>query len=317
MSDQRPPSLTRMVDFHVHGGPSLVPRHSLDRDVVAANRRLGFEWSILKAHEGSTAERALLAGPGAVGGIVLNASVGGANPAAIEIAARYGARIVWMPTISASAHRAAHDATELAILRNMPLSEVRVVEDGRLLPAWGDVLDIVVARDLVLASGHISCGEAVVLFTEAKRRGVRRMLINHPLMPFLGWDRPCSESLRKLGVFLELGILPDLLQQSEARSSLQLLKTYPTEQLVFGSDLGHADYPTLEEALPRWLDKLFAMAGSASAHLIMSQNGLALLSPAATNSPSDVGARGSEISVQAFRSDSKEVVPDESADPAR
>lgn len=280
--------LTGMVDLHVHGAPSLFPRHELDRDVVAANRELGVEWTVLKAHEGSTADRALLAGPGAVGGVVLNAPVGGANPAAVEIAARYGARVVWMPTISASAHMAAHNASELEITRRLLLPEVGVVDNGRLRPEWADVLDVVAARDLVLASGHISCQESVILFTEAKRRGVRRMLINHPMMPFLGWDEAASRSLRKLGVFLELGILPDLLQHSDGRSSLQLLRSYPTDQLVFGSDLGHADYPTLANALPKWLDQLFALSGSERATRIMCQNGLALLSPSKNDAKSVV-----------------------------
>ena len=38
-------------------------------------------------------------GDGAVGGIVLNSPVGGANPDAVRLAAALGGRIVWMPTV--------------------------------------------------------------------------------------------------------------------------------------------------------------------------------------------------------------------------
>ena len=41
-----------------------------------------------------------------LGALTLNASVGGMNPLAVEIAAREGARILWMPTVDAANHRA-------------------------------------------------------------------------------------------------------------------------------------------------------------------------------------------------------------------
>lgn len=72
-----------MVDLHVHAAPSLLPRHGADSDTVAAERVLGFQTIVLKSHEGSTAERAALAGEDVLGGVVLNSAVGGANPDAV------------------------------------------------------------------------------------------------------------------------------------------------------------------------------------------------------------------------------------------
>ena len=89
-----------MADLHVHAAPSLLPRHGDDRATVAAERAVGFSTVVLKAHEGSTVERATCAGDGAFGGIVLNSPVGGANPDAVEVAARLGGRVAWMPTVS-------------------------------------------------------------------------------------------------------------------------------------------------------------------------------------------------------------------------
>ena len=61
---------------------------------------------MLKSHYAPTAERAAVvrgAVPGvrALGAIALNAGVGGLNAQAVEIAARGGARIVWLPTVDA------------------------------------------------------------------------------------------------------------------------------------------------------------------------------------------------------------------------
>jgi hypothetical protein len=268
-----------MTDLHVHASPSLRPRHGTDAEMVAAERAIGFTTVVLKAHEGSTVERAAIAGPGVYGGLVLNSPVGGANPEAIEVAARLGGRVVWMPTVSSRTHKAGSAAPELSVHRGFELAAVGLLDDGgRLLPAWFDVLDAISRHDLVLASGHLSADETVVLFTEARRRGVRRLLVNHPLMAFLGWHETAAASLERLGAHLELGILPDLLGDAE-HASLNLVERYPRSLLVFGSDLGHADYPRPEQAVGPWLAELERRAGATAAKAIVTEQSRALLVP--------------------------------------
>jgi hypothetical protein len=94
-------------DLHVHVAPD-VPERRID-DVALAHRcaEVGLAGFGLKSHYTSTAERARIvsaAVPGvrAIGTITLNWAVGGMNPLAVEIAAREGARIVWMPTAALS-----------------------------------------------------------------------------------------------------------------------------------------------------------------------------------------------------------------------
>src|ERR1700729_3355976 len=77
-------------DTHIHIAPDVVELEMA-----------GFQ---LKSHYTSTAERASVvraAVPGVqvLGAIVLNRAVGGLNPLAVEVAAREGARTVWMPTV--------------------------------------------------------------------------------------------------------------------------------------------------------------------------------------------------------------------------
>ncbi|MDP9428488.1 MAG: DUF6282 family protein [Actinomycetota bacterium] len=265
-----PRLISGVADLHVHGAPSLVARHGLDHEVVGAHAQVGIDLAVLKAHEGSTAERAALAarrpetnGVRVVGGIVLNSPVGGANPDAVEVAARLGGRVVWMPTVSAPAHVASAARPELSVHRTLSFRQVDVLgEDGALLPAWREVIDVVAAADLVLASGHLTCAEALVLFRAAHAAGVRRMLFNHPRMPFLRWDDAAAPELARLGVVLELGILPDILT-TDGPPSTTLGEVYPHDQLAFGGDLGHADHPTMAGALPGWLAGLEACLGEA------------------------------------------------------
>ena len=141
-----------MVDLHVHAAPSLLPRHGDDRATVSSERALGFSTVVLKSHEGSTVERAALAGDGVVGGVVLNSAVGGANCDAVEIAARLGGRVVWLPTVSSATHQRGASSPELQVHKGFELRRVDVVTDGRVRPEWLDVLDTVAAHDLLLAS---------------------------------------------------------------------------------------------------------------------------------------------------------------------
>jgi hypothetical protein len=278
MSRPIPPEWARgMTDLHTHASPSLLPRHGDDRATSAAERAVGFTTIVLKAHEGSTVERAVAAGDGVYGGIVLNSPVGGANPDAVEVAARLGGRVVWMPTVSARTHKAGATSPELSVHRGFELGPIDVVGgDGALLPRWHDVLDVISAHDLLLASGHLSAAETVVLFREARRRGVQRLLVNHPKMAFLHWNDDAAAALQALDAHLELGILPDLLGDA-AHSSLTLTRNYPTSLLVFGGDLGHADHDPPAVAVAPWLHDLERHVGPDQAAAIMTTQTRSLL----------------------------------------
>jgi hypothetical protein len=276
----RPEWATGMADLHVHAAPSLLPRHGDDAETIATERAAGIRTVVLKSHEGSTVERAAIAGDDVYGGVVLNSPVGGANPDAVEVAARLGGRVVWLPTVSAPNHKAGASSPELSVHRGFELRAVPITDPdtGRLLPAWIDVLDVVAEHDLLLASGHLAADETVTTFAEARRRGVQRLMVNHPLMAFLHWNDEAAATLQALDVRLELGILPDLLGDTEHRS-LNLTSTYPTSLLVFGGDLGHADHPSAATAVAPWLHDLQRRVGADRASAIMTIQTRSLVLP--------------------------------------
>jgi hypothetical protein len=101
-------------DMHVHIAPDVVERRIDDVGLARRCRELGLAGFQLKSHYTSTAERARVVnrvsgGVQAIGSIALNAAVGGLNPLAVEIAAREGARIVWLPTVDAANEASARD----------------------------------------------------------------------------------------------------------------------------------------------------------------------------------------------------------------
>jgi hypothetical protein len=266
-----------ILDLHVHAAPSLFPRRYDDRQIAAVARQAGVSTLVLKAHEGSTAERARLAGPDLLGGVVLNSTVGGASPDAVRVAAGLGAKIVWLPTASAEAHIAGERHAELSVHRPGFFSPVPLCEGGRLLPEWLAVFDEVAAHELVLASGHLSVDEAVCAFRAAKERGVRRLLVNHPLLPFMGWRREHAAQLREMDARLEVGVLPDHLAGTRPSPTEILFAVYPAELLVFGSDLGHTAFPDYPEGLRDWIERTAPAVGDTALAAILTANGRELL----------------------------------------
>ena len=98
-------------DLHVHVAPDVPARRIDDRSLAQRFAELGLAGFALKSHYTSTAERAqvvsgLFDAVEVFGTLTLTSAVGGMNALAVEIAAREGARIVWMPTVDSPAETA-------------------------------------------------------------------------------------------------------------------------------------------------------------------------------------------------------------------
>src|SRR5579872_5743943 len=102
-------SLTGVIDIHAHSDPDSVPRSIDAVDLAKLAHARGMRGLVLKNHYEPTASlayviRRVVPGIELFGGIDLNRSVGGVNPAAVERMIKdkggYG-RVVWMPTFDA------------------------------------------------------------------------------------------------------------------------------------------------------------------------------------------------------------------------
>lgn len=180
------------IDLHTHSAPSLFPRLLDDVGLAEQARAAGMRAVLLKAHEQETTGRAALvrkAVPGveAFGGIVLNQIAGGLNPHAVDAALKLGARMVWMPTISAQHHLDHYGGGHYGGAMR-PKAAPRPVErgltvlddHGALRPEAGEILGEIAEADVCLSTGHLGLAEIRVLVREARRAGVKKLLITHP-----------------------------------------------------------------------------------------------------------------------------------------
>jgi hypothetical protein len=168
---------TGTFDLHVHSAPDVAPRKIDDVELALFAEAWGMAGLLLKSHHFSTVERAfvmrkLASGLRAYGGLVLNSTVGGLNPEAVEIALQLGARCIWMPTLSARHH--------IEVLGGSSDGLTVLADDGvSLLPAVLEILDLVAAADVLLCTGHLSPPEVSRLAEVARARGVQRILVQH------------------------------------------------------------------------------------------------------------------------------------------
>jgi hypothetical protein len=202
------------VDTHVHTAPDLVPRKLDDFEAARQARARGMAAVVLKNHFLSTALRATLVeaevgGIRMIGSIVLNQSMGGMNPWAVEAAARGGAKVVWMPTAHA-ANQLEHEAQpggqphRAAMVLPGRQTSVQVFDAEGLPTADTEaVLEIVRDRGMLLATGHLSPDEVDRLTARAIEMGLRRIVVTHPDLPVISMPLELQKRLAERGVYFE------------------------------------------------------------------------------------------------------------------
>ena len=180
------------IDPHVHSGPSIAPRALDHVELLRQASVAGFAAVVTKDHDYSSVMTAALIRENfpelktkIYSSIVLNNVIGGFNPYAVEHTAAMGGKIVWLPTLAAENHlrwqaraKWTHPASTDKI---RPAVGIPVLDaNKKARDDVKEVLDVVAKNDMVLASGHLHISETWIVFEEAKRRGVKRLVLTHP-----------------------------------------------------------------------------------------------------------------------------------------
>jgi len=198
------------VDLHCHSGPNPLAREFDHVEAARDGARLEMRGILAKSHHHNTvmdllamADRLAGLSTPIFGGIALNAWVGGINPEAVAMSLRMGGRAVWFPTLSSHQHLTHPPRRATPSLVELPNREVPIYDSrGRLLDDVRRVLDLVAEHDALLSSGHMGFTEALDVFTEARARGVRRMVLSHP-NHVVGASPANCRGLVELGVYIE------------------------------------------------------------------------------------------------------------------
>jgi len=276
------------IDLHTHSSPSLYDRALDDFGLAEEAKAAGMRAVMLKAHECPTIARAALVnsrmkGVAAFGGIVLNHFIGGFNPIAVDAALKMGGKIVWFPTFHAQnhlAHYGEESITPTSHRMETPLRGLSVSdESGRLNPEVEPVLQIIAEEKAILGTGHLSGREILVLTDAALAAGVKKILITHADMFFVGLTLEEQVSLAKKGALLEKCYLAMLFsQEGGAKAMAESIMAIGAENCVLVTDLGQSVFPHPVEGMRTFLDALIGEGLSREAiKMMLSQNPARLL----------------------------------------
>ena len=250
--------LQGIVDIHVHSDPDSVPRKLDAMDTARFAKDAGVRSIVLKNHWAPTVQLAytvakVVPGIQVFGAIALNRAIGGVNPEAVQQAAAFAGnklKIVWMPTFDA----------ENNIRFNKQSSPFSAVSrDGLVLSETIEVLQVIAQRKLVLATGHSSAAEDLMLIREAKKLGIAQIIVTHPLYAPIHMTIPEMQEAARLGAYLELcgnAVLPT--QPPDNRTPvaeyLKTIRAVGADHIILSGDFGQAANPPHVEAWRQFLD---------------------------------------------------------------
>ena len=254
-------------DLHVHVEPDLAERRIDDLALARRFVELGLAGFVLKSHYVPTAERAAVvraAVPGVdvLGAITLNAGVGGLNAQAVEIAARGGARIVWLPTVDAEneASEEGPKPKKQPVWRAIQDEfEAAGVARGAVSLTAGDlaqVLDVVARHNLVLATGHLGRAEIHAVVDAARAAGISRVVVTHPDYPTQGVPVAEQRQLAERGALLERCFAPIHTGKVSWKQTFDAIRETGVAHNVLSTDLGQVTNPPVEDGLALMADHL-------------------------------------------------------------
>ena len=206
------------VDLHVHAGPDIVPRRADADDILRGFTEQGLAGFVDKNHFLPTALKGVHGVDGGAqhfSSIVLNNFVGGLNPLAVEVAARAGASVVWLPTVDVemtpgAAHQP-HAGTPSSwskvrdeiMERGLNAPMAPILDDGRSSPHLMGVLEVIRDHDLALATGHLGFTETLGAVQAASEMGIDRVIVTHPEFPSQQFTSSQKQALVEAGGTLE------------------------------------------------------------------------------------------------------------------
>jgi hypothetical protein len=249
------------IDFHVHAGPDPFHERRLDViDLAHQAKEIGMKAIVAKCHYFGTAPLTSLVNkivPGftLVGSLTLNSGAGGLNPEVVEVAAKAGAKVIWMPTYSSSVDsmrlRENREGSAPAPAQRTGSQGISLIdEENQLLPLVISILEIIKENDMVLGTGHISVQEIYAVTARARQMGVK-VTITHPLNSMFGslLTMGQQKELAAMGAYIEhtfVTCMPFFGSMSP-KVIAEHVKAVGEEHCILSTDFGQVLHPAPPE----------------------------------------------------------------------
>jgi hypothetical protein len=242
--------LAGVIDIHTHSAPDSTARSIDEIDLAKLAASRGMRAIVLKNHFAPTASDAYLVqkivpGIQVFGGVDLNLSMGGMNPEAVEKMAQttgHLGRFVWMGTAETCA----------AALKSKAAGPcVAVARNGEVLPEAKAVIAMIAKYNLILATGHNSGEEDLLLLREARKQGITHLVVTHAMLSPISMSIPQMKEAASLGGYIEFvynGLI-GASKQFDFPDYAKAIREVGVEHCILSSDMGQPANPLHPDAL--------------------------------------------------------------------
>jgi hypothetical protein len=273
------------IDMHCHHAPDAMIEGRMDAlETIKRARDMGMRAVVLKSTYFPTIAMADIIGKlvpevKVFGSVCLDNEIGGLNHEALEPLAKFGTKVVWMPTHSSTNSRANMRRLPGVTLEGEGFSLIDSA--GKLVPEVGRILTIVKKYNMVLANGHVSPRETFALFEAAQAMGINKLVVTHGLW-VNGSVKFTLDELKKLGqmgAYIEhcyVGFLPTDFRY-DPKPMAEAIKFIGAEHCIISSDLGQYYNPPPAEGMRMFIALLLKNGLSATEVEVMAKTNSAKL----------------------------------------
>ena len=261
------------IDIHTHTAPSIFNRPYHDFDLVGRAIEAGYRAVLIKAHESSSVFRADLAQKHfedkieVFGGLVLNSFVGGFNPSAADMAIKSGAKMIWMPTLTAQHHYDYYGCPQYGSMSSASFPVVPEKgqtiydENGKIDKDVIKILALIAEGDICLGTGHLNNKEIMDLCDKALEVGVKKIAVTHADFELTNLPLEDQIILARKGVFIEKSILPmmPMWHSITPRQTADSIRAIGAEQCVLETDFGQIHHPDHIDGIEQFVVILLEM----------------------------------------------------------
>ena len=215
------------VDIHVHFAPDPKVERRADALAVARQaREMGMRGLVLKSHEYPTQPVAYT-----VNQVIPDITLIGGVALDVQVLFRPGG------------------PPAQGIERGYCLLDER----GKLLPEVHDILAVVKSHDMVLATGHVSTRECMVLVEEARNQGIRRVVVTHGTTSafWTGMTAADMKAMAEMGAYVEhcLHVMMPTTYRLSPQELVETIRTIGPENCIVSSDFGQDFHPMPAEGM--------------------------------------------------------------------
>ncbi|MGC9935161.1 DUF6282 family protein [Priestia aryabhattai] len=245
-------NLNGIIDLHIHSAPDIRPRSHNDIELAQQAKNAGARAFVIKSHHVPTMDRAWLLSQmfpevSVFGSLTLNLAVGGINPYAVEVALHHGAKIVWLPTIHSTNHRHKEGKS----------GGIETVKDKRVIPELQNVLKLIADNKAILGTGHLSPSEIFTVVEEAKKHGVKKIVVTHPEFHIVGMSlKEQKKIVEDYDVYLERTYAQPIgggKYQLNLNTNLEAVQEIGYQSTIISTDSGQIQNPPWNQALAQYI----------------------------------------------------------------